>query len=264
MSDLFRVITCNVNGLRAAEKKGFVDWVLAEKPDVLCLQETKVQLAVETRLQTLLPGYQCFFSDAVKKGYSGTAIYTRHTPDRVVNQLGWPHADDEGRYVHIELGPMVIASLYLPSGTTGDVRQTVKFDFMEQYFNRHLKPMHNAEHAHKKWILTGDWNIAHREIDIKNWRGNLKSSGFLPEERAWISHLFDEQYLVDAFRSVNPEPHQYTWWSYRARAWDNNAGWRIDYQMISPNLKEKINNARIYKDQRFSDHAPLIIDYRLA
>jgi exodeoxyribonuclease III len=260
---MFRVITCNVNGLRAAQRKGFVDWVISQQPDVLCLQETKVQLAVETHLQELFPGYQCFFSDAIKKGYSGTAIYTRHKPDRVVNQLGWLHADDEGRYVHIELGSLTIASLYLPSGTTGDVRQAIKFDFMDQYFNQHLKPMKSNYDEKKRWILTGDWNIAHQEIDIKNWRGNLKSSGFLPEERAWISHLLDEGYLIDAFRTYNPEPNQYTWWSYRARAWDSNAGWRIDYHMVSPNLKDHIKEAKIYKDQRFSDHAPLTIDYSI-
>jgi exodeoxyribonuclease-3 len=173
--------------------------------------------------------------------------------------LGWPVADQEGRYIEVDLGEVSIASLYLPSGTSGEERQTVKFGFLESYA-KHLQKIRQQS---REYIICGDWNIAHRQIDLKNWRGNQKNSGFLPEERQWMDTLFGELEFVDAFRYINQEPDQYTWWSNRGQAWAKNVGWRIDYQVVTPSLKELIKSVSIYKDQRFSDHAPLLIDYNI-
>lgn len=256
---LLRVITLNINGIRAGARKGFFEWLKTQQADVICLQETKAQLS-ELDLEELNPpGYHLYFQDAIKKGYSGVAIYSRHHPDKVHYGLDWPKADNEGRYVQIDLGELSIASLYLPSGTSGDERQTFKYEFMA-FYEQQLAEIAKQDRA---FIVCGDWNIAHKKIDIKNWRGNQKHSGFLPEERAWLDKLFDEYGLVDAFRCINQEADQYTWWSNRGQAWAKNVGWRIDYQIITPNITDKISRAEIYKEQRFSDHAPLIMDYAL-
>lgn len=250
-----RVMTVNVNGIRSAAKKGFFEWMLQQNPDVVCLQEIK---AHDADLQQSLfkpEGYSAYFHFAEKKGYSGVAIYTKQKPINVITGLGWPDADTEGRYIEADFGEIAIASLYLPSGTSGELRQTVKFDFLKRYAE-HLKSL-----PKKHYIICGDWNIAHRQIDLKNWRGNQKNSGFLPEERAWMDQLFGPMGFVDAFREVNQEPDQYTWWSNRGQAWAKNVGWRIDYQVITAGLKGSVQSASIYKDQRFSDHAPLLIDY---
>lgn len=258
-----RIITLNVNGIRSAATKGFFTWMLSQKPDVVCLQETKAQ---EHQLndhalgdQMRPPGYNAYFFDAEKKGYSGVAIYTRHQPDKVISGLGWDFADTEGRYIQIDLGQLSIASLYMPSGTSGEERQAVKYEFMEHY-EKVLAKQHRMK---REFIICGDWNIAHQQIDLKNWRGNQKNSGFLPEERAWLDKVFGPLSFVDAFRVVNQESDQYTWWSNRGQAWAKNVGWRIDYQVITPGLKDKVKSAAIYKDQRFSDHAPLIMEYEL-
>jgi exodeoxyribonuclease-3 len=252
-----RVITLNLNGIRSAAKKGFFPWLLQQNADVVCVQEVKAQEAdiVDTLFRP--EGYHSYFHFAEKKGYSGVGIYTRHKPDQVVTGLGWPDADQEGRYVEVGFAGLSIASLYLPSGTSGEHRQTIKFDFLNRYKNHLLK----QREQNKELIICGDWNIAHRQIDLKNWRGNQKNSGFLPEERAWMDDLFGTLGFVDAFRAVNQEVDQYTWWSNRGQAWAKNVGWRIDYQVITPGLKEKVKNVFIYKEQRFSDHAPLVIDY---
>lgn len=251
-----RIISINLNGIRSAAKKGFFEWMQKQDADVICLQEVRAQ---DTDLQHPTfspPGYHAYFSCAEKKGYSGVGIYTRHQPKQVITNLGWNTADQEGRYVAINLGHIWVASLYLPSGTSGDERQTIKYDFLEKYAN-HLQALQkDAEH-----IICGDWNIAHKQIDLKNWRSNQKNSGFLPEERAWMDRLFDQLGFVDAFRVVNQKAEQYTWWSNRGQAWQKNVGWRIDYQVISPGLKSSVKSANIYKDERFSDHAPLILDY---
>jgi len=205
-------------------------------------------------------GYHAYFKDAEKKGYSGVAIYTRRKPDRVINKLGWPLADTEGRYLQADYDKLSVISLYLPSGTSGEERQAIKYKFMD-FFTPVLKSMRRKR---RDYIICGDWNIAHKEIDLKNWRGNQKNSGFLPEERAWLDEVFGSVGLVDAFRVRNQMPDQYTWWSNRGQAWAKNVGWRIDYQVITPGLKDKVLSVDIYKDQRFSDHAPLIIDYDLS
>ncbi len=252
-----RVITLNLNGIRSATKKGFFDWVLAQGADVICVQETKAQML---HLQDELyrpPGYFCYFSDAEKKGYSGVGIFTRKEPDNISQGLGWDCPDKEGRYIQADFGQLSIASLYMPSGTSGEERQRVKFNFLDCYLESLLKIKEQKKH----FIICGDWNIAHKQIDLKNWRTNQKNSGFLPQERAWMDKLFNEVGWVDAFRVINQEPDQYTWWSNFRKSWENNVGWRIDYQVISPSLKEKVRAVSIYRDQKFSDHAPVIIDY---
>lgn len=254
-----KIITLNVNGIRAAVKKGAFRWLSEQNADVICLQEVRAPASLLSHEAFQLPGYHCYYQPAEKSGYSGVGILCRHKPDEVVTQLGFPLADTEGRYIHAQFGDLIVASLYLPSGTSGEARQTLKYHFMDQFepvLSTFLK-------SHQKVIITGDWNIAHKKIDLKNWQSNQKNSGFLPEERAWLDKWFDEKGFVDAFRVVNQEPLQYTWWSHRGRAWENNTGWRIDYQVVTPNLKSAIRSAEIYKAERFSDHAPLTIDYAL-
>lgn len=254
---MLRVITANLNGVRSAARKGFFEWLLKQEADVICVQELKAQ--EQDLLDPILrpEGYEAFFHCAEKKGYSGVGIYTRIAPKKVVTGLGWHTADNEGRYVAIDIGRCWVASLYLPSGTSGEERQGVKYQFLDN-FVEHLS---KVKQSGQEWIICGDWNIAHKQIDLKNWRGNQKNSGFLPEERAWMDRLFDELGFVDAFRVVNAEAEQYTWWSNRGQAWAKNVGWRIDYQIVTPGLKSSIKSATIYKSERFSDHAPLIMEY---
>lgn len=251
-----RIITINLNGIRSAVKKGFLLWLAQQQADVICLQETKAQ---EHQLGEIIhpEGYYSYFFDAEKKGYSGVGIYTRHKPDKVITGLGWETADKEGRYLQIDLGSLSVVSLYLPSGSSGAERQAIKFDFLERYQQKLIEIRQQGRDV----IICGDWNIAHKAIDLKNWRGNQKNSGFLPEERAWMDKVLGEFGFIDAFRVVNQQPDQYTWWSNRGQAWAKNVGWRIDYQIVTPGLKDKIRAVDIYKEQRFSDHAPLIVDY---
>lgn len=252
-----RIITINLNGIRSAANKGFFDWVLTQNADVICVQETKAQME-HLESEICRPGlYKCHFSDAEKKGYSGVGIYSKTEPERIIKGLGWDCPDREGRYIQGDFGNLSIASLYMPSGTSGEDRQQIKFKFLDQF----LEVLKNIRQQSRHYIICGDWNIAHKQIDIKNWRSNQKHSGFLPEERAWLDQLFDEVGMVDAFRVINQEPDQYTWWSNFGRAYEKNVGWRIDYQIISPSLKDKVKSVAIYRDQKFSDHAPLIIDY---
>lgn len=254
-----RVISVNVNGIRSAATKGFFHWLEKQNADVVCLQEVR---ANEEQLtdQIFNPhGFQRYFYCATQKGYSGVAIYSKHAPDGIRKGLGWDVADQEARYIEINFGNLHIASVYLPSGTSGDARQAIKYQFLDQY----IEILKQQIQSNKQYILCGDWNIAHKNIDLKNWRSNQENSGFLPEERAWLDKLFGEVGFVDAFRHVNPEKVQYTWWSNRGQAWANNVGWRIDYQIITPNLANKINHTDVYREEKFSDHAPLIIDYAI-
>jgi exodeoxyribonuclease-3 len=254
---MLKVITINLNGLRSAARKGFFAWLEKQNADVICVQELKAQADDLKHPQFYPEGYYAYFHYAMKKGYSGVGIYSRHLPKEIVTGLGFPTADDEGRYIAVNLGDIWIASLYLPSGTSGEERQTLKYSFLDHYA-AHLKKL-SEEKSH--YIICGDWNIAHQAIDLKNWRGNQKNSGFLPAERAWLDQLFNELDFEDTFRAINQEPDHYTWWSNRGRAWEKNVGWRIDYQVTSPGLKGKAKSAMIYKEERFSDHAPLIIEY---
>ena len=252
-----KIISFNANGIRAAHRKGFFDWMKKASPDIVCVQETKAQHHQLVDRAFWPVGYHCYYHDAQKPGYSGTAIYARHQPDRVAYGLGWEVMDDEGRWLQAEFGPLTVVSLYLQSGSSSDERQQIKFKAMEWLMPR-LNDMAGRD---REFIICGDWNIAHKKIDLKNWRGNQKNSGFLPEERAWMDQVFGDAGWVDAFRRVEEGPEHYTWWSNRGRAWDNNTGWRIDYQVATPGVAETVRDVHIYKDERFSDHAPLIMEY---
>ena len=253
-----RIITINVNGIRSAHAKGLMPWLMKQGADVICLQEIRCDeesIPDECRAPK---GYHAFFHPAVRPGYSGVAIYSRSKPDKVQVGLGWPDMDPEGRFLQADFGKTSVASLYLPSGSSGDERQAIKFQFLER-FTDELKAF---KRKRRDFVICGDFNIAHKEIDLKNWKGNLKNSGFLPEERAWMDRLFGPIGYVDAFRRVNPHPDQFTWWSNRGQAYAKNVGWRIDYHVVTPGLQERVEKASIYKDQKFSDHAPLMIDYK--
>ncbi|MFQ6022510.1 MAG: exodeoxyribonuclease III [Acidiferrobacterales bacterium] len=252
-----RIITLNLNGIRAAADKGFFRWLARQDADVVCLQELRAKVEQLTPQMLAPKGYHGYFHEAEKKGYSGVALYCRRQPDRIRMGVGWPDMDAEGRYIQADFGDLSIASVYLPSGTSGEERQAVKYRFMER-FTPFLKAMRLDG---RDYILCGDWNIAHKEIDLKNWRGNQNNSGFLPEERAWIDNLFNEDGFVDVFRRLNQETDQYTWWSNRGQAWAKNVGWRIDYHVATPRIAQTARAEAIYKRKRFSDHAPLTIDY---
>ncbi|MCU0736399.1 MAG: exodeoxyribonuclease III [Methylotetracoccus sp.] len=252
-----RIITLNVNGIRSAAKKGFFSWLPKQGADVVCLQEIKGHSHQLTDAVFWPEHFACYYLEAEKKGYSGVALYARREPDDVIQGLGWEDMDREGRYLEARFGSLSVVSLYLPSGSSSDERQAVKFSFLDRF----LPYLDQCASTGRDYVFCGDWNIAHRPIDLKNWRANQKNSGFLPEERAWMDQLLGASRWVDAFRVVNQEADQYTWWSNRGQAWSKNVGWRIDYQIVSPSLAGTIRNAAIYKEQRFSDHAPLTIDY---
>ncbi len=252
-----RVITLNVNGIRAAARKGLFEWLPAQNADLICLQETKAQIHQLEDPVFTPAGYHCEYFDALKKGYSGVALFSRHAPKKIIRGFGSAEFDPEGRYLEMQFEGLSVVSLYMPSGSSSEQRQQAKFRFLNS-FMPHLKRLRRRR---REYILCGDWNIAHRKIDLKNWRGNQKNSGFLPEERAWMDELFEGVRFVDAFRVVDPNPERYTWWSNRGQAWAKNVGWRIDYQVITPGLKEQVASASIYTQTRFSDHAPLTMDY---
>ncbi len=252
-----RIVSVNVNGIRAAQRKGFFDWLPRQQADVFCLQEVRAQPDQITDPVYWPTRYHTYHEYAERKGYSGVAIISKHEPDDVINGFGSGEFDAEGRYIEARYGDLSVVSVYMPSGSSKEERQQAKYRFMAE-FTDHLRAI-LASGRH--YIICGDWNIAHKEIDLKNWKSNQKNSGFLPEERAWLDEVFDTHGFVDAFRIVNQQPDQYTWWSNRGRAWDNNVGWRIDYQVVTPSLRDKVRGAAIYKRKRYSDHAPLIIDY---
>jgi len=252
-----RILTLNVNGIRSAARKGFCRWLTAQRADIACLQEIKAQdadLAPELRAPKGLHGH---FAHAQKKGYAGVAIYSRLKPDAVIEGFGSREFDAEGRYLEARFGQLSVVSVYLPSGSAGPHRQASKFRFLGEF----LPHLARLKRSKREVILCGDWNIAHREIDLRNWRSNQKNSGFLPEERAWLTRVFDELSYVDVFRRLNAKPDQYTWWSNRGQAWAKNVGWRIDYQIATPGVARAARREAIYKRRRFSDHAPLTIDY---
>jgi len=254
---MLRIITLNLNGIRSAVSKGFLDWLAGSKGDIVCVQEIKAQADDMPPSVLKPPRYEGCFHYAVKKGYSGVGIYCAAKPDKVITGLGITDIDSEGRYLRCDFGNLSVVSVYLPSGSSSEERQAAKFSFMRRFFP-HLREIADSG---RDFILCGDWNIAHKEIDLKNWRANQKNSGFLPEERAWLTRVFDELGLVDVFRLLNKQPEQYTWWSNRGRAWAKNVGWRIDYHIATPGIAAKAKRVSIYKSKRFSDHAPLTIDY---
>lgn len=254
---MLRVITLNLNGIRSAASKGMLRWLARQRADIACVQELKAQ-AKDMTAEMLAPAsYRGYFHYAVKKGYSGVGLYCRREPDRVIEGLGVREFDDEGRYLRADFGKLSVISVYLPSGSAGEHRQQSKFRFMSAFYP-HLARL--AKEG-REIILCGDWNIAHKEIDLKNWRGNRKNSGFLPEEREWLTRVFEEIGLVDVFRRIDQRPDQYTWWSNRGQARAKNVGWRIDYHIATPGVAACARKVKIYTEQRFSDHAPLTIDY---
>ena len=252
-----RVITVNVNGLRSAASKGFTEWMRRQKADIICLQEIKAQEADLPRALLAPRGLHAFFHPAEKRGYSGVAIYSRREPDRVTLGLGIRDIDAQGRFLQADFGNLSVVSIYLPSGSSGAVAQARKFAFMERFLPR-LQAMRACG---REFVICGDWNIAHREIDLKNWRANQKYSGFLPEERDWLTRVFESHGFVDVFRTLDPRPERYTWWSNRGASWAKNVGWRIDYHIATPGIAALARSTCIYTAKRFSDHAPLTIDY---
>ncbi|WKZ12487.1 MAG: exodeoxyribonuclease III [Gammaproteobacteria bacterium] len=255
-----RIITLNVNGIRSAARKGLFQWLPRQRADIVCLQEIKAGAEHLGAAPFTSKAFFSYYEPAVKKGYSGVAILAREHPDGLVRGFGTREFDFEGRYIEVRFGDLSVVSVYMPSGSAGEHRQASKFRFLEAF----MKHLQKIRRDGRRYILCGDWNIAHREIDLKNWRSNQKNSGFLPEERAWLTRVFDEAGFVDAFRVVDPRPEQYTWWSNRGQAWAKNVGWRIDYQVVSAPLAGTVREAAIYKRKRFSDHAPLIMDYDIS
>ncbi|HEX6136728.1 MAG TPA: exodeoxyribonuclease III [Casimicrobiaceae bacterium] len=255
-----RIITLNVNGLRSAERKGLARWLARAEPwDVVCLQEIKCLAGEVPRSLATPRKAHATFHAAQRKGYGGVALYAKSAP-RVTAGFGHAEFDSEGRYLQADFANLSVVSVYLPSGSSGPHRQASKFRFLDAF----LPHLAGLVRSGREVVLCGDWNIAHQRIDLRNWRGNQRNSGFLPEERAWLTRVFDELGFVDVFRRVDPRPEQYTWWSNRGEAWAKNVGWRIDYQIATPGIAATARAASIYRNRRFSDHAPLVIDYEYA
>ena len=256
----FRLVTLNLNGIRSAADKGFLEWVDRTGADCMGVQEIKAQAEHVAERFERVSGMDGHFHYADKKGYSGVGLYSRKAPSDVLIGFDPTEFDAEGRYVEARFDTarrkLSIISCYFPSGSSGEERQDAKFRFLARIYPHLMKLK-----AEREFILVGDINIAHQQIDLKNWRSNQKNSGFLPEERAWLTKLLTEGGLVDVFRTLNPNPEQYTWWSNRGQAWAKNVGWRLDYHLATPALAKKARAEAIYLDQRFSDHAPLTIDY---
>jgi len=252
-----RVITCNTNGIRSAQRKGFFSWLEQQDADVVCIQETKAQIHQLDPALFEPAGYHCIYNDAERPGYSGTALFSRCAPTKVVTKLGWEPMDSQGRYLQADFKGLSVISLYVPSGSSGEEAQARKEIFMVEFFE-HLRALRRRR---RETIICADWNICHKEIDLKNWRGNQKNSGFLPHERAWLDRVFDELGWVDVFRQLEPGPDLYTWWSNRGQAWSKNVGWRLDYLLTTPKIAQQARATQIYREERFSDHAPLIMDF---
>lgn len=255
---MLRIMTFNANGVRSAADKGFFDWFAGMDADILCVQELKAQLGDIPEKLRALPGYVSFFHCAqTKRGYSGCGLWCRQTPESVRLGFGDEEFDAEGRCVEADFGRTIVISAYFPSGTSGDERQQAKYRFLDRF----LVHLDALQASGKEIVLCGDLNIAHKEIDIKNWRGNLKHSGFLPEERQWMTDLLEKHGFVDVFRRIDPRPERYTWWSQRGQARAKNVGWRIDYEIATPGIAELAQAADIKPLPRWSDHAPLWVDY---
>ena len=254
---MLKIISANLNGIRSAAKKGFFEWMSKQSAHFICVQELKAQEPDMTPEFLAPPGYHGHFHYAEKKGYSGAGLYSTIKPDAVQIGFGSTEFDAEGRYVQCDFGKLSVISVYCPSGSSSEERQQAKFRFMDVF----LPHLADLKASGREVVICGDWNIAHKEIDLRNWKSNQKNSGFLPEERAWLSRVFDEVGLVDAFRRVDTRAEQYTWWSNRGQAWAKNVGWRIDYHVTTPGIAETAQAVSIYKDERFSDHAPLTIEY---
>ncbi len=257
---MLTIISANVNGIRSAYQKGFEDYIAASGADIVCVQELKAQEADLSSNMQRPHGMYGVWHCAEKRGYSGVAIYSKQQPDRTQIGMGIEAFDREGRFVRADFGQLSVISLYLPSGTSAPERQDFKYQFLDAFY-----PMLQSLKAEgRDVVVCGDWNIAHQNIDLKNWKGNQKNSGFLPEERAWLSKVIQELGWVDIWRTLYPEIAGYTWWSNRGQAYSKDVGWRIDYQMVTPELAQKAISASVYKEQKFSDHAPLVVSYDYA
>ena len=252
-----RIISAYVNGIRSAYKKGFYEYLAASGADIVCIQELKAQEADLDDSMRAPHGMHGVWHCAEKRGYSGVALYSKREPDRVQTGMGIAEFDAEGRFVQADFGNLSVISLYLPSGSSSEERQQVKFRFLAAFY-----PMlRGLQTQGRDIVICGDWNIAHQNIDLKNWKGSLKNSGFLPEEREWIGKVIAELGWVDIWRTLYPETPGYTWWSQRGQAYAKDVGWRIDYQMATPALAGCARSAHVYKQEKFSDHAPLVVDY---
>jgi len=250
-----KIVSYNVNGIRAAMKKGFLEWLNEEKPDILCIQETKAQDEQIPVFEFKEQGYHAYTFSAKKKGYSGVAILCKQEPDHVEYGMGIEKYDNEGRFIRADFGDLSVVSVYHPSGSSGDERQAFKMQWLEDYTNY----INELKKTRPNLVLSGDYNICHEAIDIHDPARNAKNSGFLPEEREWMTHFLATGF-IDSFRFMNKEPHNYTWWSYRANARANNKGWRIDYHMVSEKMKDQIKNVGIIPDAKHSDHCPCFVE----
>jgi exodeoxyribonuclease III len=253
-----KITTCNVNGIRSALNKGLEEWLKTINTDVLCLQEIKLTETEIVEPIFVALGYHCLWYPAQKKGYAGVGLLSKTKPLKVTYGIGSEQYDNEGRVLIAEFETFIIISTYFPSGTTGDVRQAIKITYLGEFYDF----IHKNANPLKPYIICGDVNICHKEIDIHNPKSNAKTSGFLPEERAWVGKFLDSGY-VDCFRQINQEPHQYSWWSYRAGARPKNLGWRIDYIFAHKNISHKINGSTIHADVVLSDHCPVSVDFNL-
>ena len=255
-----KIVTFNANGIRSAARKGFFEWMQDSAPDVVCMQELKAHRDQLAENLLAPQGYRGYFQFAEKKGYSGTAIYCKAPPSDVKVGLGWNDFDSEGRLVRIDYNNLSIISIYLPSGTSSDDRQKFKEIILDR-----LKPvLLNFRKEKRDFIICGDINIAHKPVDLRNWKGNRNNSGFLPQERAWMDWLFGEAGYVDAFRVINSRPGQYTWWSNRGEAYAKNVGWRLDYHIVTAGLSKRTESVSVFRETKFSDHAPVIVNYDIA
>ena len=259
---MFKLTSLNLNGIRSATRKGLEAWLAQARPDCICVQEVKAQANDVAGKFEALAGLKGYFHFAEKKGYSGVGAYTPTEPSDVVVGFGSPEFDAEGRYLELRFDTparkMSVISCYFPSGSSGEHRQLAKYRFLELFY-----PYLMQLKKKREVILCGDVNIAHKEIDLKNWRGNQKNSGFLPEERAWMTKLLDEARMVDVYRQLQPTATDasYTWWSNRGQAYANNVGWRLDYHLATPSMAALARSEHIYKEQKFSDHAPITVEY---
>ena len=249
------IITYNVNGIRSALSKGLMDWLRAANPDIICLQETKAQPDQVPVFDFEEAGYRNYWFSATKKGYSGVALLTKQEPDKVVYGMGIEKYDYEGRMIRADFGDITVISVYHPSGTTGEERQAFKMTWLGDFYDY----IYELKQTRPNLIIAGDYNICHRPVDIHNPISNAKSSGFLPEERAWIGKFIDSGF-IDSFRYFNKEPHHYTWWSFRVGARERNLCWRIDYNMVSDPLENRMKRAAILPMSRHSDHCPSLLE----
>jgi exodeoxyribonuclease-3 len=252
-----KIISYNVNGLRAAIRKGFNQWLLEENPDIICLQEIKVTPDQIDELFYLNEGYQAFWMPAQKKGYSGVAVFSKIEPKNVVYGCGIEKYDNEGRMIRLDFNEFSVMSVYFPSGSSGDHRQEIKMEWLDDFMN-YLK---NLKKEVPNIIMSGDYNICHKPIDIHNPVSNKKSSGFLPEEREWFTQFLDSGF-IDTFRHFNADPHNYSWWSYRNNVREANKGWRIDYHIASNNMAERLKSAKILPEVKHSDHCPVLVELK--